>query len=171
MKAYQIKRLLVLAVVAGLPIACGTSSPTGADIVGVGSESTVSALGRTPATPAPPVYVPPPSDPAPYPNPAGGCQAETMEIGVQANFGYPVPVTIEAIMMDKEGLAIVDESCNKVLWEVVSGTPGDARFPDIEFPDTFNSRVVTVSGPSYGTFRVTATAPNGAFASIEIVLQ
>jgi hypothetical protein len=72
MKTYQINRLLVVAAVAFLPIACGTSSVTGPD----SSDSTVSALRL--GEPLPPQAPPqsPEGDPVPVPSPKPEPSAE-----------------------------------------------------------------------------------------------
>jgi hypothetical protein len=109
--------------------------------------------------------------------PSGECLSVSIEITPLVAVLGGKGVSLEAVMLDKDGAAILDMSCNKVAWEIASGAslPGgpddsDVRFPVIEFPDSQNSRIVTLSG-SYGIFKVSATSPNGDLAVLEVVLQ
>src|SRR5688500_1707065 len=96
------KSLIVLAATACLPLACGTSSPTGPDVVG--TESSASALVGRPGVRQSPLPVPAPPTtpnvpgPAPVPGPGPApvpptsdiCHAATIDIKiVTTSFAAP----------------------------------------------------------------------------------
>lgn len=157
------KSLIVLAAVACLPIACGTN-PTGADVSAVGAEGTVSALrGRAPLPPYYPVPPPPPV-PSPAPGPAYTCQATSVLIKNLTSFAPSGGVALEARLMDRRGDSIVDSSCERMVWTV--SRPGTFRPVVIAYNQ--DSRFVSVSGMSAGSWTVAARTPNGARGTLVI---
>ena len=57
----KIKGLMLVAAVAILPVACGTSAPTGMDVAAIEAEGRMSALRSDPSLPVPPQAPEPPS--------------------------------------------------------------------------------------------------------------
>lgn len=235
MKTYP---LIVVATVAFLSTACGTSSPTGPDVA---ANATASALRAEPGTPPqaplppsseqvpmpspkpdpspkpvptpeptspetvpvpadrggnrpapPPVpsadthpgsdptlprpgsgVVPPPAGPVPTPAPPTDpgpvpapdvCLALSVEITSTTIFAPSSGVALEAILLDKYGIAITDNSCEKVLWQA-EGSPAGSH---LVITYGANSRLVTITGVMAGTYKIGAITPNGVTATLVI---
>jgi hypothetical protein len=228
MRIFEINKLVVVAAVAFLPIACGTRSMTAPDAaLAVTTESTVSALRFDPL-PLPPtapeapstgtvpekadpgtVDVPTPgtvpdnrnsrrpapqpevgSDPAPSARPSvppvvpiGGpsidpgpvpepvkCLAASFEIAQTVLFMGTPGATLSATILDDKGIAILDDSCDKLVWTVESILGPDANQNRVSISYGADTRNVTLTGPA-GTYKAGVMAINGAAASRLVTLQ
>lgn len=109
--------------------------------------------------------LPPSGDPGVPQSPAGTCLAASIDIMPLAIFTGTSGMTLEATLLGKDGLEITDSSCEKVLWEAEGSSAGSSVV--ITYGAT--SRFVTISGMA-GTYTIGATTPNGASASLVIVL-
>jgi len=108
--------------------------------------------------------VTPPAPPTPQ-TPTGECQAISVEIVTLSTFAGTDGLALEAILLGKDGLAITDDSCEKVLWD------GSAAGTDsVTISYGASSRYVTVSGPA-GTYRIGAITPNNLRAALVITLH
>jgi hypothetical protein len=73
MKAFEITRLTAVAMIACLPIACGSSSPTGPDVAALGADGIASALRSEPMPPTAP------EAPSPEPVPVEGDPSDEVD--------------------------------------------------------------------------------------------
>jgi hypothetical protein len=161
-----IKRLLALAIVAGLPIACGTDSPTGIDVAALNDAQ--SAKGRRPATA--PVFVPPPPQVPEGDDGARVCTPVVAEILVlRGNFPEPLyqeSVLLYMAMLDKDGREARAGTCNRVRWGFDRGFAAAGAIITVGA----DTRYASVAGAP-GGYRIRATAPNGLTTTVAITLR
>lgn len=160
-----IKRLLAVAIVAGLPIACGTDSPTGIDVAALDSVQT--AKGRRPVAPA---FVPPPPQFPEGDDGARVCNAVAAEILILRG-SLPEPLRQESVllymtMLDKDGRETPDGACHGVKW----GTDGSLFAAGAVITVGADTRHASVTGTP-GGYRIRATAPNGLTATVGITVR
>jgi hypothetical protein len=180
MKAFDIKRTLLAALAASLPIACGTGAPTGPSA----ADATVSALRLAP--PLPPI-APHQTDPqqtdAPQVDPhqtgpgAGHsnlCMATQAEVYIHRG-SLPAPilrdqVLLELLMLGPDGAPVDAQTCRGIVWSF-GGKGAGVQYAEggIITPNA-DTRFATVEGTP-GDYMVVARAPNGLAALVMITLR
>ena len=127
-------------------------------------------VGNDPAPSAGPVTpVGAPSvDPGPVPVPQ--CLAATLEITQSFLFMGTPGLSLSATILDDKGSAILDDSCDKLVWTVETTLGADTNRVPVVITYGADTRNVTLTGVA-GTYKVGVMAINGAAASRLVTLR
>jgi hypothetical protein len=173
MKAFDIKRTLLAALVAALPLACGTVTPTGPS-----DTATVSARHTIPPPPTTPHQTDPPqADPhqgEPDADRATLCAATRSEIYIHRGSlpapGFRDQVLLELMMLGPDGAPVAPQTCPGIVWSLGGKATGALYAEGGILTPNADTRFATVDGTP-GDYMVVARARNGLAAQVMITLR